>query len=195
MIQIENTYFELGKSSVKNCLIICDRGAMDASACKCSLIEWKKERKTKISYSNPPQTYAKINGNDWWQLIIGMPLNCETIVIIKLFIWYRRRMVQKISIPLRYVLQGKIIYIFTKDKEKINKNKIEFILPGTCMPFRRCCASSRIGLQISSCMGWASIFRCYWQFNRFRNKNESYDRMCVSKAWHWYGRSIIANVT
>lgn len=34
MIQIENTYFELGKSSVKNCLIICDRGAMDASACK-----------------------------------------------------------------------------------------------------------------------------------------------------------------
>lgn len=35
MIQIENTYFELGKSSVKNCLIICDRGAMDASAYIC----------------------------------------------------------------------------------------------------------------------------------------------------------------
>lgn len=35
MIQIENTYFELGKSSAKNCLIICDRGVMDASACKC----------------------------------------------------------------------------------------------------------------------------------------------------------------
>lgn len=34
MIQIENTYFELGKSSQKNCLIICDRGVMDASACK-----------------------------------------------------------------------------------------------------------------------------------------------------------------
>lgn len=34
MIQIENTYFELGKSCTKNCLIICDRGVMDASACK-----------------------------------------------------------------------------------------------------------------------------------------------------------------
>lgn len=34
MIQIENTYFELGKSCAKNCLIICDRGVMDASACK-----------------------------------------------------------------------------------------------------------------------------------------------------------------
>ena len=33
MIQIENTYFELGKSSTRNCLIICDRGVMDASAC------------------------------------------------------------------------------------------------------------------------------------------------------------------
>ncbi|XP_055316408.1 TRPL translocation defect protein 14 isoform X2 [Sitodiplosis mosellana] len=32
MIQIENTYFELGKSCSKNCLIICDRGVMDASA-------------------------------------------------------------------------------------------------------------------------------------------------------------------
>ncbi|XP_053677110.1 TRPL translocation defect protein 14 [Anopheles nili] len=32
MIQIENTYFELGRTSNKNCLIICDRGFMDASA-------------------------------------------------------------------------------------------------------------------------------------------------------------------
>ncbi|XP_044731899.1 TRPL translocation defect protein 14 isoform X2 [Chrysoperla carnea] len=32
MMQIENTFFELGRSSTKNCLIICDRGAMDASA-------------------------------------------------------------------------------------------------------------------------------------------------------------------
>lgn len=39
MIQIENTYFELGKSSAKNCLIICDRGVMDASACKCHISE------------------------------------------------------------------------------------------------------------------------------------------------------------
>ncbi|XP_043787644.1 TRPL translocation defect protein 14 isoform X2 [Apis laboriosa] len=32
MIQIENTFFQLGDSCTRNCLIICDRGAMDASA-------------------------------------------------------------------------------------------------------------------------------------------------------------------
>ncbi|CAH1101661.1 unnamed protein product [Psylliodes chrysocephalus] len=32
MIQIEDTFFELGKTCSRNCLIICDRGAMDASA-------------------------------------------------------------------------------------------------------------------------------------------------------------------
>lgn len=34
MIQIENTFFALGESCTRNCLIICDRGAMDASACE-----------------------------------------------------------------------------------------------------------------------------------------------------------------
>ncbi|KAL1132351.1 hypothetical protein AAG570_010307 [Ranatra chinensis] len=32
MLQIENTFFELGDSCSRDCLIICDRGAMDASA-------------------------------------------------------------------------------------------------------------------------------------------------------------------
>ena len=32
MMQIENVFFDLAKSTVKNCLVICDRGAMDASA-------------------------------------------------------------------------------------------------------------------------------------------------------------------
>ena len=33
MIQIENSFFDLASSSaVQNCLVICDRGAMDASA-------------------------------------------------------------------------------------------------------------------------------------------------------------------
>ncbi|XP_013116813.1 TRPL translocation defect protein 14 isoform X4 [Stomoxys calcitrans] len=41
MIQIENTYFELGKSSMRNCLIICDRGVMDASA-YISKDKWEK---------------------------------------------------------------------------------------------------------------------------------------------------------
>lgn len=34
MLQIENTFFELGESCSRDCLIICDRGAMDASACE-----------------------------------------------------------------------------------------------------------------------------------------------------------------
>ncbi|KAK7788766.1 hypothetical protein R5R35_000017 [Gryllus longicercus] len=32
MLQIENTFFALGQSCSRDCLIICDRGAMDASA-------------------------------------------------------------------------------------------------------------------------------------------------------------------
>ena len=32
MLQIENTFFDLAEKSPKNCLVICDRGAMDASA-------------------------------------------------------------------------------------------------------------------------------------------------------------------
>ena len=34
MKQIEDTYFELADSCQHNCLVICDRGIMDASACK-----------------------------------------------------------------------------------------------------------------------------------------------------------------
>lgn len=34
MIQIENTFFDLAATCQKNCLVICDRGVMDASACK-----------------------------------------------------------------------------------------------------------------------------------------------------------------
>ncbi|XP_022229085.1 TRPL translocation defect protein 14 isoform X4 [Drosophila obscura] len=41
MVQIENTYFELGNSSTRNCLIICDRGVMDASA-YISKDKWEK---------------------------------------------------------------------------------------------------------------------------------------------------------
>ena len=32
MMTIENVFFDLAESTVKNCLVICDRGAMDASA-------------------------------------------------------------------------------------------------------------------------------------------------------------------
>ena len=32
MIQIENTYFKLAEKCSKNCLVICDRGTMDAAA-------------------------------------------------------------------------------------------------------------------------------------------------------------------
>ena len=34
MMQIEQSYFSLAESNPHNCLIICDRGAMDASACE-----------------------------------------------------------------------------------------------------------------------------------------------------------------
>ena len=34
MMQIENTYMDLAATCKKNCLIICDRGLMDGSACK-----------------------------------------------------------------------------------------------------------------------------------------------------------------
>ena len=32
MLQIENSFFDLANSTERNCLVICDRGAMDASA-------------------------------------------------------------------------------------------------------------------------------------------------------------------
>lgn len=41
MIQIENTYFELGQVCKRNCLIICDRGVMDASA-YLTKVHWEK---------------------------------------------------------------------------------------------------------------------------------------------------------
>lgn len=38
MLQIENTFFELGEICERDCLIICDRGAMDAAACNIIII-------------------------------------------------------------------------------------------------------------------------------------------------------------
>ena len=32
MFQIEDTYFSLANTQTRNCLVICDRGAMDCSA-------------------------------------------------------------------------------------------------------------------------------------------------------------------
>lgn len=50
MLQIENTFFELGESCDQDCLIICDRGAMDAAACNKKLFIWyyKYKKKQKI---------------------------------------------------------------------------------------------------------------------------------------------------
>uniref|UniRef100_A0A1Q3FYG0 NadR/Ttd14 AAA domain-containing protein n=1 Tax=Culex tarsalis TaxID=7177 RepID=A0A1Q3FYG0_CULTA len=50
MIQIENTFFELGRSCTRNCLIICDRGVMDASA---FVSKEKWERMLKTNAWNP----------------------------------------------------------------------------------------------------------------------------------------------
>jgi hypothetical protein len=38
MMQVENTYFDLAQSCPQNCLVICDRGLMDGSACKLKYI-------------------------------------------------------------------------------------------------------------------------------------------------------------
>ena len=35
MMQIENTFFDLATTCSTNCLVICDRGTMDATACEC----------------------------------------------------------------------------------------------------------------------------------------------------------------
>ena len=32
MLQLEDTYFSLARTQARNCLVICDRGAMDCSA-------------------------------------------------------------------------------------------------------------------------------------------------------------------
>ena len=37
MITIEQTFFDLAAACDKNCLVICDRGTMDATACKLQL--------------------------------------------------------------------------------------------------------------------------------------------------------------
>lgn len=34
MLSIENTFFDLGETCSRDCLIICDRGAMDVSSCE-----------------------------------------------------------------------------------------------------------------------------------------------------------------
>ena len=34
MLQIEQTFFDLAENCTRDCLVICDRGIMDASACK-----------------------------------------------------------------------------------------------------------------------------------------------------------------
>lgn len=44
MMQIENSYFDLAQSAQKNCLIICDRGLMDASA-YIDREDWERMRK------------------------------------------------------------------------------------------------------------------------------------------------------
>ena len=34
MVQIEETYFDLAAGDNRNTLVVCDRGIMDATACK-----------------------------------------------------------------------------------------------------------------------------------------------------------------
>ena len=40
MLQLEQVFFDLAESSKRNCLIICDRGTMDASAFISAQVSW-----------------------------------------------------------------------------------------------------------------------------------------------------------
>ena len=55
MMQIESTFFDLAASCSQNCLVICDRGTMDASACTysycfltCSYLTFKLSNKSEF---------------------------------------------------------------------------------------------------------------------------------------------------
>lgn len=63
------------------------------------------------------------------------------------------------------------------------------------MPLWRRWIGQGIGLQIGSSLDWSSIFRCYWQFHRFWNENQSYAWICMSKIGYRYWWSFAANIT
>ena len=44
ILQIEKTFFDLADHDKGNVLIVCDRGAMDPSACEACMMGWEKER-------------------------------------------------------------------------------------------------------------------------------------------------------
>lgn len=69
-----------------------------------------------------------------------------------------------------------------------------FSITGACMPLRGCWIGPRTGLQIGGGLDWPSLFRCYWQFNRFWDQNQSYAWKCLSKIGHRYWRSFVAHI-
>lgn len=69
MIQIENTFFQLGESCSRNCLIICDRGAMDASACEF------ENNQISLNFSSPTKSINNrsfsVISKDKWELMMA----------------------------------------------------------------------------------------------------------------------------
>lgn len=54
MMQIEDTFFDLANTCEQNCLLICDRGLMDASACTYNVKVSKDNMGVKSSWDKIP---------------------------------------------------------------------------------------------------------------------------------------------
>lgn len=99
MIQIENTYFELGKSCTRNCLIICDRGVMDASA-------YISKEKWERMMENNSWNSVELRDNRYNQIVhmVSAANGAED--------FYSTEVFQEAKIPLKLIL---ILIIFVQD--------------------------------------------------------------------------------
>ena len=70
IIQLENTFFDLAESCNQNCLVICDRGVMDASACNVfsKLRKLHQERYSILYFSLLTRLLARVlkEGVQFW---------------------------------------------------------------------------------------------------------------------------------
>ena len=70
MLQIENTFFDLASQCSQNCLVICDRGIMDASACK---------------YSPPLSTLFVPHSQATWSVVLEIR-RCVLLIVYVMFL-------------------------------------------------------------------------------------------------------------
>lgn len=86
MIQIEDSFFDLARSSHRNCLVICDRGAMDASAFisreqVCSLLNCECKAIFKCCVTNFFSVGKNlVTAGPWWSRDSRQPVQSGKIV-------------------------------------------------------------------------------------------------------------------